>query len=297
MFAGGRYVMGRSPRHHAVLLLVSVSAAPGSLEAQQTRRGPSVQKFQASICCTTADLFYCRDFQLCHPFPTRPVSAKRGERLQDRATLAFGPSLLPPHDRVVTVWTPSGAKPASSHSPAATSVPAQGIVTTRAGHIRDNEAEPEFPIITQGTTSWTVGPDAGQGPSVRATVKIDAEKLHLDLIFRSTPSSGLLVIEVSSVFSSGRQLVLAEMPRARRAGSSEGEPLLGRIAPGGDGSSRVELSSDHIDLTNNKRRLLTTPWLDFRLSDKSDKSSIITIEKGKTATDMMSRLLEGLNRN
>ncbi len=292
---GGRYLMGRSPGNPAVLVLISALTAPGGLAAQQTRQSSPIQTLQPNICCTAADLLSCRDFQLCHPFPRRPASAKRGERLQDRATLAFGPTLLPPHDRVVTIWMPSGAKLAGSHALAASSMPAQGNVSTRAGHIRDNEAEPEFPIITHGTTSWTAGPDMGQGPSVRATVKIDAEKLHLDLLVRSDPPSGTLVIEVSSALPTGFQVVLADMPRARRAGAIEGEPLLGRIAPGGNGSSRVELSRDHIDMANNKRRLLTTPWLDFRFVDKSDKISIVTIEKSKAATDMLLRLFDRIN--
>lgn len=279
--------MGEKLSYPALGVFLSAMLAPMTADAQ-ARGAPAPSKPRPSTCCTTSDLFLCRDFQICHPFPSRAQSSKRSERLQDRAVLAFGPKLLPMKALTYSPWTAVAAAQSSPVTAAAASV-TKTAVTTRAGHIRDNEAEPDFPIISQGSAVWEPSPDGG---SIKILVTIEQDALQLELAFRSARAQPL-TIELSG--SAGQGLTLSEMPRARRAGSVEGEPLLGRIAPGAGGGSRVELSTDPIDLTNNKRRLLANPWLDFRLSDRSGKTSVIAIEKGKAVTDMLSQLLNGTN--
>jgi len=276
---------------YPALLLVCLTALAPVLAEAQTRASTAAPKPQTSACCTASDLLLCRDFQLCHPFASRSNSAKRGERLQDRATLAFGPKLLQAGAPVVSLWTPTGSGAAQAQFPAAGPQLA-ATVTTRAGHIRDNEAEPEFPIITQGQAVWSARPDGPDARIVQVVIKIDADALHVELVFRATRSLRAPTITVIGRSPAAASFMLDEMPRARRAGAVEGEPLIGRIAPGPEGGSRVELSGDPIDLANNKRRLLGTPWLDVRLTNAAGKTSIVTIEKGKPATDMLGALFD-----
>lgn len=286
--------MGQKSNYPALFVLVAASLAPMRADAQ-TRGNALANNPQPSACCTASDLLFCRDFQLCHPFPARPATAKRGERLQDRAVLGFGPRLLPAKELVVSSWTPVGGRPLQeARSAEGLRAQAQAIAATRAGYIRDNEAEPEFPIIAHGAAAWTAKPDGPSAQMVQVMIKIEAEALQLELVFRSQRPSGPLTISLLGG-PAAQSFTLAEMPRARRAGAIEGEPLLGRIAPGPDGGSRVELSSDPIDVANNKRRLLATPWLDFRLADVSGKTSIVTIEKGRAANEMLAQLLDWSN--
>lgn len=264
------------------LSLINASAAGA---AEKSR--PFLQ-LQVS-CCATSDLLFCRSMLLCNPMSgVFQGSRAKVDRLTAGSALMYDRAFLLGRADLHSNWMPATSLPTAVVSIAEPAKP----VTTRAGLIADNELEPEFPIISKGSADWAPL-QRGEAKSLRVTVRIDDSRHRVDLVFTVDPSTKLLAIELAagSLGGNGPWLPL-DMPRARRAGAAEGEPLHGRIARMADGKSQVELSRDPVDLANNQRRILGAPWLDFRFTDRDDKTSVITIEKGRAANEMLAILLK-----
>jgi hypothetical protein len=255
-------------------------------EALAEVKQPAIPAVQ---CCAFADLLFCKSFLACNPLSELIESRKKfAHRFSERAVLIYDQSFLLNRDNLHSNWMPATSMPTAAARSAGLTKPS----TTRAGLIIDNEVEPEFPIIRQGQAVWSADL-GGEAQLVRVSIQIDTADLRVNLAFKVDSTSKILAIElVASAPKMEGRLALTEMPRARRSGATEGEPLLGRIALTTAGADRVELSPDPIDLANNQRRILSAPWLDFRLVDRNNKAVVLTVEKGKASTEMLAALLK-----
>ncbi len=271
----------------AVLILAQ---GPLALEVRSEASADVKQPLNPTVqCCAFADLLFCKSFLACNPLSQLIESRKKfAHRFSERAVLIYDQSFLLNRDNLHSNWMPATSMPAATARSAGLTKPS----TTRAGLISDNEVEPEFPIIRQGQAVWSADL-GGEAQLVRVSIQIDTTDLRVDVVFKVDSSSKILAIElVASAPKMEGRLTLTDMPRARRSGATEGEPLLGRIAMTSAGADRVELSPDPIDLANNQRRIVSAPWLDFRLVDRNNKAVVLTVEKGKASTEMLAALLK-----
>jgi hypothetical protein len=167
----------------------------------------------------------------------------------------------------------------------------------RAGIIEDSDADPDFPTVISGIAVWTPvnAAENGQAGSIVVDVDIASGQSGLRLVFKLAEQSGQLVIEgelKGSLAKADNQVL--EMPRARRTGATEGEPLAGRVTMTDPGKFIIELTPEGRDLANNWRRMTQAPWLDFRIGAERGRPSIVTIEKGRFGNELVAEVFKSL---
>ncbi len=113
----------------------------------------------------------------------------------------------------------------------------------RDGLIEDSDINPDFPTVTLGFGRLVSRASWNGERQVKATVEIDGKDARWSSFSRLETETGPITIEglAEGKFAEpGQELI--EMPRARRSGALEGEPLAGRLTTGEPGRFTVELS-------------------------------------------------------
>jgi hypothetical protein len=177
---------------------------------------------------------------------------------------------------------------------------ADGAVTLRAGLIEDDQGEPGLPKVRTGRVTWRAeagdpGSPPGSAAAASAAVTLGeapAAEPGRDLLarlFRDGERLGIAV-EIPAGSALGEVEGLA-MPRMRRTGAAEGEPLIGRVVRKGQGSFTVELSPDPVDRENNRDRLLGRPWLDIALRLPAGREIVLTLEAGRAGAALIRQVV------
>ncbi|MEX0628726.1 MAG: hypothetical protein WD230_08875, partial [Cucumibacter sp.] len=154
------------------------------------------------------------------------------------------------------------------------------------------------PAPFSGTVEWTRDVDELGLPVIRATARIPARNLSVDLLFRKNsdaalPASHLVEINftVLDSFVGGG---IATLPGVmfKNEELSQGTPLAGASARVFDNQFLFALSAETVDLASNATLMRSQAWIDLLMVYSTGRRAIMTLEKGEDGQAIFDAVLD-----
>lgn len=154
------------------------------------------------------------------------------------------------------------------------------------------------PAPFSGTVDWTRDVDELGLPVIRATARIPARNLSVDLLFRKNsdaalPASHLVEINFS-VLDSFVGGGIATLPGVmfKNEELSQGTPLAGASARVFDNQFLFALSAETVDLASNATLMRSQAWIDLLMVYSTGRRAIMTLEKGEDGQAIFDAVLD-----
>ena len=159
------------------------------------------------------------------------------------------------------------------------------------------------PAPFSGSVEWSRDVDELGIPVIKATARIPARNLTVEMLFRKNsdaalPASHLIEIDFS-VLDSFVGGGIANLPGVmfKNVELAQGTPLAGASARVFDNQFLFALSADSADLATNNTLMRDQAWVDLLIVYSTGRRAILTLEKGAEGTEIFNAVLDAWTAN